>query len=96
MSRSELESAGIPTGKIDIVYDAVDTPEIIAGVGCMQAPAVALASTDPMKGRDLVERAAHVSGVPVVFSSDLALDLRHASMFVYISTVGRAWVPPRC
>ncbi|MGA7409022.1 MAG: glycosyltransferase family 4 protein [Bryobacteraceae bacterium] len=80
----ELESAGIPQAKIDIVYDSVETQESIPAWD-PTAPAVALASTDPMKGRDLVERAAHVSGVPVVFSDDLALDLRHASLFAYIT-----------
>ncbi len=81
---SELESAGVPQAKIDIVYDSVEAHESLPAWD-PTAPAVALASTDPMKGRDLVERAAHVSGVPVVFSSDLELDLQHASMFVYIT-----------
>jgi hypothetical protein len=80
----ELESAKIPPQKIDIVYDAVE-PQASMPAWDPAAPAVALASTDPMKGRDLVERAAHVSGVPVAFSNNLALDLRHASMFVYIT-----------
>jgi Glycosyl transferases group 1/Glycosyltransferase Family 4 len=80
----ELELAGIKKTKIDIVYDAVETFEAISQWD-RTAPAVALASTDPMKGRDLVERAAHVSGVPVVFSNDLSLDLKHASMFVYVT-----------
>jgi hypothetical protein len=80
----ELESAGIPREKSDIVYDAVETPATMPGWD-PSAPAVALASTDPMKGRDLVERAAHLSGVPVLFSADLTHDLQHASMFVYIT-----------
>lgn len=80
----ELESAGIAAEKIDIVYDAVETGEGLPARN-PDGPAVALASADPMKGRDLVERAAHVSGVPVVFSNDLTQDLRHASQFVYIT-----------
>ena len=80
----ELASAEIPQVKIDVVYDAVETQASMPAWD-PAAPAVALASTDPMKGRNLVERAAHVAGVPVVFSNNLALDLRHASMFVYIS-----------
>jgi len=80
----ELESACVPGAKIDIVYDSVETQPTMP-TWDPTAPAVALASTDPMKGRDLVERAAHVSGVPVVFSNDLALDLQRASMFVYIT-----------
>jgi glycosyltransferase involved in cell wall biosynthesis len=33
----------------------------------------------------LIERAAHISGVSVKFSDDLAADLNQASMFVYVS-----------
>jgi Glycosyl transferases group 1/Glycosyltransferase Family 4 len=80
----EVNAAGIPNHKIDVVYDAVPTPESLPEWN-EAGPAVALASADPMKGRDLVERAAHVSRVPVVFSSDLAQDLLNASMFIYIS-----------
>lgn len=80
----ELEAAGIRKEKIDVVYDGV---EIIPSAGEWSAnyPAVALASVDPEKGRDLVERAAEIAGVPVMFSNDLVNDLRHASMFVYIT-----------
>ncbi len=49
------------------------------------ARVVALASRDPLKGRDLAERAAAIANVPVVFSEDLASDLRHASMFLYVT-----------
>ncbi len=80
----ELESGGIPPPKIDVIYDSVEIRESMPAWD-PSAPAIALASTDPMKGRDLVERAAHLSRVPVVFSNDLALDLPRASMFVYIT-----------
>lgn len=80
----ELESAGIPRSKIDVVYDAVDAPECLP-TRDLAGPAIALASTDPMKGRDLVERASHVSGIPVVFSDGLARDLPRGSVFVYIT-----------
>ncbi len=80
----ELESSGIPLQKIDIVYDATESQASMPAWDAA-APAIALASTDPMKGRDLVERAAHLSGVPVLFSDDLTHDLRQASMFVYIT-----------
>jgi glycosyltransferase involved in cell wall biosynthesis len=80
----ELEAAGMRKEKIDIVYDGVEPLETIEEWSA-EYPAVALASRDPQKGRDLVEQAAEISGVPVVFSEDLARDLRRASMFVYIT-----------
>lgn len=80
----ELEAAGICKEKIDIVYDGVEPPGP-TDEWRADDPAVALASRDPQKGRDLVEQAAEMAGVPVVFSDDLGRDLQHASMFVYIS-----------
>jgi L-malate glycosyltransferase len=80
----ELEAAGIHREKIDIVYDGVEPLEA-AQEWSAEYPAVALASRDPQKGRDLVEQAAEMAGVRVVFSEDLARDLRRASMFVYIT-----------
>lgn len=80
----ELEAAGIRKEKIDIVYDGVEAlpPAAPWSVG---NPAVALASGDPEKGRELVEGAAKTAGIPVVFSNDLVRDLQRASMFVYIT-----------
>ena len=46
---------------------------------------IALATREREKGRDLVERAAALGGLPVVFSSNLESDLLHASAFVYIT-----------
>ena len=80
----ELRASGISPEKIDVVYDAVDMPQPAAKWDAGN-PAVSLASADPRKGRTLVERAAHIAGIPVVFSSDLPRDLLHASMFVYIT-----------
>jgi glycosyltransferase involved in cell wall biosynthesis len=80
----ELEAAGIHKEKIDIVYDGVEPQEVIEE-WTAEYPAVALASRDPQKGRDLVEQAAEISGVRVVFSEDLVNDLRRASMFLYIT-----------
>jgi glycosyltransferase involved in cell wall biosynthesis len=80
----QLEAAGVPRGKIDVVFDGVETCGA-AGEWKRQHPAVALASTDPEKGRDLVERAAAAATIPVVYSSDLAEDLQRASMFVYLT-----------
>jgi hypothetical protein len=80
----ELQSAGIPGEKIDIVYDAVETP-LMAQPWSPESPAVALASSDPQKGRDLVESAMKNSGIEVVFSDDLTRDLQRACMLIYIS-----------
>ena len=81
----ELESAGIRSEKIDVVYDAVDTRNTQLNHWDASHPAVALASADPMKGRDLVQAGALLAGIPVVFSEDLSRDFREASMFVYIT-----------
>jgi len=81
---AQLYSAGIPSEKIDVVYDAA--PRITtANEWSPDAPVVALANDDPMKGRDLVQLAAAKSGHQVVFSKDLSSDFRRASMFVYIT-----------
>jgi glycosyltransferase involved in cell wall biosynthesis len=80
----ELVASGVPWEKIDIVYDGValwDAPIAWNPDG----PAVALASRDPLKGRDLVERAAEISGKQVIFSETLAHHLSGASIFVYIT-----------
>lgn len=85
----EIEAAGIARQKIDVVYDAVETPieadawseENLA----TENLAVALGTNDPQKGKDLVERAAEIAGIAVRFSKDLMHDLRAASMFVYIT-----------
>jgi glycosyltransferase involved in cell wall biosynthesis len=79
---NQLRTAGIPDTKIDIVYDAFDGRQ---GIWNPKAPAVALDSTDPAKGRDLIEKAAQIARIEVTYSSDLPCDLLCASMFVYIT-----------
>jgi hypothetical protein len=81
---AELEAGGIPADDIDVVFDAAPAA---AGKNewSPENPAIALASDDPMKGRDLVVGAAKISGVEVRFSQDLPKDLLRASMFVYIT-----------
>lgn len=81
----ELQAAGIRKEKIDVVYDGVDTAPPAAAEWNPANPVVALASSDPQKGRDLVELAAAQSGMHVLFSKDLVKDLQHASLFVYIT-----------
>jgi len=80
----QLQAAGIRNDKIDVVYDAVP-PAPPADPWNARSPAVALASRDPQKGRDLIERAASLARISVLFSEDLSKDLARASMFVYIS-----------
>jgi len=81
---SELARSGISNGKIDLVYDCVQ-PVITPAVWSLKEPAVALASRDPAKGRDLVTKAARLANFPVVYSDDLPKDLLRASMFIYIT-----------
>jgi glycosyltransferase involved in cell wall biosynthesis len=79
-----LREAGIADERIDVVYDGVESasPSLNwSGDG----PAVALASADPQKGRQLVESAARLARVKILFSHNLPEDLRRASMFVYIT-----------
>jgi glycosyltransferase involved in cell wall biosynthesis len=80
----ELQAAGIRKEKIDVVYDGVETATT-AEPWSAANPAVALASEDPQKGRELMERAAALAGIRVLFADDLEADLRHASMFVYLT-----------
>jgi glycosyltransferase involved in cell wall biosynthesis len=80
----ELEQAGVPPEKIDVVFDGVE-PVTTVTEWRADFPAVALASCDPQKGRDLVEQAVQAAQVPVVYSNDLAHDLERASVFVYIT-----------
>jgi hypothetical protein len=75
---------GIPDTQIDVVYDAV-VAQSTARPWSPEYKAVALASLDPLKGRDLVEEAARRSGVAVCFSDALETDLQEASMFLYIT-----------
>ncbi len=79
----QLQAAGVPAGKIEVVFDGVE--RAAAAEWKIDYPAVALASADPGKGRDLVEQAAAAAKIAVHYSSDLARDLRRASMFVYIT-----------
>jgi glycosyltransferase involved in cell wall biosynthesis len=81
---AELERAGVAKHKIDIVYDAVPA-DVKPGEWLASQPAVALASHDPAKGRDLVEEASLLANLPVTYSNDLPTHLTRASMFLYIT-----------
>lgn len=82
--RGKLLEAGVPPEPIDVVYDAVKV-QVREPDWSPEYPAVAIDSTDPQKGRDLIEQARKLSGIEVLFSNDLQRDLQRASMFVYIS-----------
>ena len=81
---SGLERRGIKKDRIDVVYDGVQ-PDFAPAEWTPANAAVALASFDPAKGRDLVTEAARLANIPVVYSDDLPKDLLNASMFVYIT-----------
>ncbi len=78
--RNILISGGVPSEKIDIVYDGVPLVERAAG-----QKIVALDSGDTGKGRALIQQAAQRAGVEVFFSKDLADALQEAALFVYIT-----------
>lgn len=82
--KRELRNAGISGAKIDVVYDGV---ELWGGESAWEpaGPVVALASRDPLKGGDLLQRAIQLSGRTVIFSENLSRDLPGAAMFVYIT-----------
>jgi glycosyltransferase involved in cell wall biosynthesis len=81
---TRLEQAGIPPSKIEVVYDAVaSVPPLKAWNP--DAPVIALASEDALKGRALVERAAALTRLPIQFSTDLTKDLQYASAFLYVT-----------
>ncbi len=81
---NELIGAGVRKEKIDVVYDGVEIPREIPDWH-RDNRAIALDSADPQKGKPLIEQAARIAGIPVKFTSNLAEDLRQASMFVYVS-----------
>lgn len=76
-----LLQADIPEQRISVVYDGVEIPPETAGGTTI----VALATGDPLKGKDLVEQAAQMAGVEVCYSTDLAKDLPKAGLFIYIT-----------
>jgi len=82
----QLLAAGVRQEKIDVVHDGVETPNHLADWQS-GGPAIAVDSTDPAKGRSLIEEAARLAGIPVLFTTNLREDLGRASMFVYISQI---------
>jgi glycosyltransferase involved in cell wall biosynthesis len=79
--RETLMEAGVPGDKISVVYDGVTLNKQVAS----GATVMALETADPMKGSDLVARAAEIARINVHFSSNLDHDLLSAGLFVYIT-----------
>lgn len=76
-----LLAGGVPPERIEVVYDGVPLLEQAQG-DLVVTPANA---HDPRKGLPLAAEAAAIAGVDLVPSSDLALDLLRAGIFVYIT-----------
>lgn len=75
---AELRRAGVDAARIRIIPDGVDLP---AGASALDGPPVALSLEDPGKGGALVAQLP----ARVVRSTDLARDLPHARVFIYLS-----------
>lgn len=82
---AQLQRAHILPAKIHLVHDAV-LPAECSWAWMPGAPVVTFASDDPSKGTDLIRAAAPLWGsAPLVLSSNLANDLLHAAVFLYIT-----------
>jgi len=79
--REALMAGGVPAEEIEVVYDGVPILDPAEGEAII-APANA---QDPEKGEALAREAALLAGVELQFSIDLERDLRHASLFVYLT-----------
>ena len=76
-----LVDAEVPETKITVVYDGVDVPARVASGDRI----VAVRTSDPMKGTDLLDDAARAGGFDVHYTDDLENDVCAASVFVYIT-----------
>ena len=72
-----LMEAGVPAGRIEVVYDGVRPLPASTRTG----PLIAPATEDPMKGSDLIRQ----SGVAVEFTTNLVEALRTARGLLYIT-----------
>lgn len=79
--RNILVAGGVPSSRIAVVYDGVPLLEPVRERARILSPGV----DDPLKGREIVERAACLAGLPVHFTRNLEGDLGSAAMFVYIT-----------
>lgn len=82
--KETLVDAGVDPGKITVVYDGVPIQASpLKSEGC--SGVVALDSVDPGKGKQIIQQAAVLAGIPVHFSNNLVQDLPQAAVFVYIT-----------
>jgi len=82
--KQSLLDAGIPPDRISVVYDGVHAgpePPPLEG----RTLVVALDSDDPGKGKEILEKVATLTKIPVHFSKNLTEDLPRARAFVYIT-----------
>jgi len=79
--KQTLMAAGVAAEKISVVYDGVPIPGASLGGSWVVAPA----TEDPQKGSALLRQAAALARLEVRFSDNLAEDLAHAAVFVYIT-----------
>jgi hypothetical protein len=77
----QLMRAGVAENRIAVVYDGVPLPAVPAAGNSVLAPY----SIDPQKGMELTIEAAHLAGVPIRLSENLANDLPGARAFVYLT-----------
>ena len=77
----ELVQAGVPATKIAVVYDGVSIPVSVIPYDERPLACIAPATSDPMKGSDLVT----ASGIELQFSTNLADDLTRTKVLVYLS-----------
>ena len=89
---SILESGGIPSSKISVVYDAAPeqdprpAPQATGGPGVGgRFRVVAPNLQDPLKGSDLAVAACQLANVELCLSDDLVRDLRTAEALLYLS-----------
>ncbi len=80
--QQSLIEGGVAREHVSVVYDGVELPSSRVEGGTR---VIALASQDPMKGRDLVSLAASRCRYPIHFSDDLESDLPTASLFLYVT-----------
>jgi len=86
--RRMLLDAGIDAGRIALVYDGVAIPPAfeVARLAA-RTRVLALDSSDPGKGKSILEQVAALSNVPISFSDNLSRDLPDTALFVYITNL---------
>ena len=76
-----LVDAGVPRDRVSVVFDGVRLPPTIS----QGQELMALSSSDPMKGKDIVDDVSRALARPVHYSHNLEDDLPKASVFLYMT-----------